>query len=159
MRRLSSTGANLILSGISPTDGVPASGHASLRRLAWLLLIGLGCLSRASAQPADPLPSWNERPCKQAILKFVREVTTPGTPTFVPQSERIATFDNDGTLWVEMPMYTQLAFALARIKAMAPQHPEWKTQEPFKSVLEGNLKSVMAGGEKAIFEIIATTHA
>ena len=127
------------------------------RWITGLLLIAF-CVPVAFAQPADPLPSWNEGPNKQAILKFVREVTTTGAPTFVPVPQRIATFDNDGTLWVEQPMYTQLAFALDRIKVMAPQHPEWKTQEPFKSVLEGNLKGVMAGGEKAVFEIIATTH-
>jgi phosphoglycolate phosphatase-like HAD superfamily hydrolase len=121
-------------------------------------LIASACFPGAFAQAADPLPSWNDGPVKQAVLKFVREVTTTGAPTFVPVPQRIATFDNDGTLWVEQPMYTQLAFALDRIKVMAPQHPEWKTQEPFKSVLDGNLKGVMAGGEKTVFEIIATTH-
>jgi phosphoserine phosphatase len=135
-----------------------ASKRTALSWLAGLLLIAPACFPGAFAQPADPLPSWNDGPVKQAILKFVREVTTTGAPTFVPIPQRIATFDNDGTLWVEQPMYTQMTFALDRIKVMAPQHPEWKTQEPFKSVLEGNLKGVMAGGEKAVFEIIATTH-
>jgi phosphoglycolate phosphatase-like HAD superfamily hydrolase len=140
------------------TSRRPASKRTALRWLAGLILIAPACFPGAFAQPADPLPSWNDCPTKQAILKFVREVTTAGAPTFVPVPQRIATFDNDGTLWVEQPMYTQMTFALDRIKVMAPQHPEWKTQEPFKSVLEGNLKGVMAGGEKAIFEIIATTH-
>jgi phosphoglycolate phosphatase-like HAD superfamily hydrolase len=135
-----------------------ASKRSALLWVAGLLLVAPACFPGAFAQPADPLPSWNDCPVKQAILKFVREVTTTGTPTFVPVPQRIATFDNDGTLWVEQPMYTQMTFALDRIKVMAPQHPEWKTQEPFKSVLQGNLKGVMAGGEKAIFEIIATTH-
>ena len=135
-----------------------ASKRTALLWLAGSLLIAPACFPGAFAHPVDPLPSWNDGPVKQAILKFVREVTTTGAPTFVPVPQRIATFDNDGTLWVEMPMYTQMTFALDRIKVMAPQHPEWKTQEPFKSVLEGDLKGVVAGGEKAVFEIIATTH-
>jgi phosphoglycolate phosphatase-like HAD superfamily hydrolase len=144
---------------ISETFRLPASRRTILPCVAWMLFLGLCSFSGASAQPADPLPSWNEGSAKQAILRFVREATKAGASIFVPRPERIATFDNDGTLWVEQPMYVQMAFALDRVKAMAPQHPEWKTQEPFKSVSEGNLKGVMAGGEKAIFEIIATTHA
>ena len=90
----------------------------------------------AQAQAADPLPSWNDGRTKQSILDFVAAVTREGSPDFVPPPERIATFDNDGTLWVEHPMYTQLAFALDRVVALAPEHPEWKDKQPFKAVLE-----------------------
>jgi phosphoglycolate phosphatase-like HAD superfamily hydrolase len=111
----------------------------------------------ASAQ--DPLPSWNDGPAKQAIMSFVANVTKPGGPGFVPVPERIATFDNDGTLWAEQPMYVQLIFALDRVKALAPQHPEWKTKEPFASLLKGDVKNALAGGDKAIAEIVMATHA
>jgi hypothetical protein len=108
---------------------------------------------------ADSLPSWNEGPSKQAIVDFVAAVTTAGSPDFVAAEDRIATFDNDGTLWTEQPMYTQLAFALDRVKAMAPLHPEWKDTQPFKAVLEGDLKAVAAAGEKGLIELITVTHA
>ena len=107
----------------------------------------------------DPLPSWNDRAAKAAILKFVHEVTTPGTPNFVPVNERIATFDNDGTLWCEMPIYTQCAFMIDRVKALAPQHPEWKDKQPFKAVLENDKAAVIASGELGINEIAMNTHA
>ena len=107
---------------------------------------------------SDALPSWNEGPAKQAIVKFVSEATTPGSASFVPPAERIATFDNDGTLWSEQPLYFQLAFALERVKALAPQHPEWKTEEPFKTLLTGDVKGALAQGEKAILGILAATH-
>lgn len=107
----------------------------------------------------DPLPSWNEGPAKKSILAFVTRVTTPGTPDFVPEPERIATFDNDGTLWCEQPVPVQLAFALDRVRTLAPQHPEWKTQEPFASLLKGDLKVALAGGERAILELVMATHA
>jgi phosphoserine phosphatase len=106
----------------------------------------------------DPLPSWNDGPAKQAIVKFVGEVTKEGSPSFVPPAERIATFDNDGCLWSEQPLYFQLAFALERVKAMAPQHPEWKTQEPFKTLLTGDVKGALAQGEKALLQIVMATH-
>lgn len=108
---------------------------------------------------AQPLPSWNDGPAKQAIVKFVADVTTQGAPTFVAPAERIAVFDNDGTLWVEQPIPVQAVFALDRVKALAPQHPEWKEREPFKSILEGNLERVLAGGEKAAAELLVATHA
>ena len=108
---------------------------------------------------AQPLPSWNDGPAKQAIVKFVADVTTQGAPTFVAPAERIAVFDNDGTLWVEQPIPVQAVFALDRVKALAPQHPEWKEREPFKSILEGNLERVLAGGEKAAAELLIATHA
>jgi hypothetical protein len=113
----------------------------------------------ARAQSTDPLPSWNDGTAKQAIVAFVQATITQGTPTFVPAAERIATFDNDGTLWAEQPMYFQLIFALDRVKVLAPQHPEWKQQEPFASLLNGDLKGALAGGEKAIAEIVMATHA
>ena len=106
-----------------------------------------------------PLPSWQDGPTKTSILEFVAKVTKEGGPDFVPPAERIATFDNDGTLWVEHPMYTQLAFALDRVKTLAPKHPEWKTTQPFKAVLEGDLKALMASGERGVVELIMATHA
>ena len=106
----------------------------------------------------DPLPSWNGGNPKRAILEFVNKTTTEGSPDFVPVPERIATFDNDGTLWVEQPMYTQLAFALDRVKALAPQHPEWKQKQPFKAVLEGDLKAMAQSGEKGLVELLMATH-
>ena len=107
----------------------------------------------------DPLPSWNDGKAKQSIVAFVEKVTKPGSPDFVPVAERIATFDNDGTLWSEQPMYFQLAFTLDRVKALAPQHPEWKDKEPFASLLKGDVKGALAGGEPAIFQIVMATHA
>ncbi len=107
---------------------------------------------------SDPLPSWNDGPAKKAITDFVARVTIEGGKDHVKPAERIAVFDNDGTLWAEQPMYFQLAFALDRVKALAPQHPEWKDTEPFMSVLAGDLKAALAGGEKAILAIIAATH-
>ena len=112
------------------------------------------------AQSTDPLPSWNDGASKKAIVTFVNKVTTKaGSSDFVQPAERIATFDNDGTLWAEQPMYFQLLFALDRVKVLAPQHPEWKTQEPFASLLKGDLKGALAGGEKALLEIMMATHA
>jgi hypothetical protein len=112
-----------------------------------------------SARAADPLPSWNETDAKRAIIKFVENVTTEGSPEFVPPAQRIATFDNDGTLWSEQPMYFQLLFALDRVKTLAPEHPEWKGKEPFASLLKGDVKGALAGGQKAIAEIVMATHA
>ncbi len=105
------------------------------------------------------LPSWNDGATKQAILNFVAAVTREGSPDFVPRAERIATFDNDGTLWVEHPMYTQLAFALDRVKALAPLHPEWKNTQPFKAALEGDMKTLAESGEHGMAELVMATHA
>ena len=113
----------------------------------------------AQAQAGDPLPSWNDGRTKQSILEFVAAVTREGTPNFVPPSERIATFDNDGTLWVEHPMYTQLAFAIDRVVALAPEHPEWKQKQPFKAVLERDMKALSDAGERGLVELIMVTHA
>ena len=113
----------------------------------------------AIAQTADPLPSWNDGNAKLPIIAFVAKVTKEGSPDYVPPAERIATFDNDGTLWAEQPMYFQLIFALDRVKALAPQHPEWKDNEPFASLLKGDVKTALAGGEHSILEIVMATHA
>jgi hypothetical protein len=112
-------------------------------------------LARAAA---DPLASWNDGPTKQAIVAFVAGATKEGGPAFVPPAERIAVFDNDGTLWAEQPMYFQLAFALDRVRALAPQNPLWKTTEPFASILALDIPSALAGGEKSIAEIVGATH-
>jgi phosphoserine phosphatase len=113
----------------------------------------------AAGSSADALPSWNAGASKQAVLDFVDRVTREGGPDFVPQPERIAVFDNDGTLWAEQPMYFQVAFALDRVKALAPQHPEWTSQQPFKAVLEGDRAALAASGEKGLLQIVAATHA
>ena len=108
---------------------------------------------------ADPLPSWNDGASRKAIIEFVARVTRKGGPEFVPPVDRIATFDNDGTLWSEQPIYNQLAFALDRVKVLAPKHPEWTQKQPYKGVLEGDMKAVAAAGEKGAAEIVAVTHA
>ncbi|MGX1739943.1 HAD family hydrolase [Bosea sp. NPDC055353] len=106
----------------------------------------------------DPLPSWNDGKAKQAILDFVGKVTKEGGADFVKPAERIATFDNDGTLWSEQPGYFQLLFAFDEIKRLAPQHPEWKNKEPYRSVLAGDMKGLAASGEKGLLELVAATH-
>jgi phosphoserine phosphatase len=108
---------------------------------------------------ADPLPSWNDTAQKKAIVAFVERVTKESSLDFVPPESRIATFDQDGTLWAEQPMYFQFFFALDRVKALAPQHPEWKDKEPFASLLKGDMKGALAGGERAMLEIVRATHA
>jgi haloacid dehalogenase-like hydrolase len=121
-----------------------------------------GSLRATGAQAqarSDPLPSWNDGPAKTSITDFVARVTTQGGADFVPVEQRIATFDNDGTLWVEQPMYVQLAFALDRVKAMAPLHPEWRDKQPFKAVLEGDMKTLAESGERGLVELIMATHA
>jgi len=123
------------------------------------LAASLVIVAQAAAQSADPLPSWNDGEVKRAIVRFVKRVTTKGGPDFVPSEQRIATFDNDGTLWSEQPMYFQAIFAFDRVKALAPKHPEWRTQEPFASVLKGDAKAALAGGEKALLELVMATHA
>jgi len=111
-----------------------------------------------ASEASDPLPSWNEGATKKAIVDFVIHTTTDSSVGFIPVADRIACFDNDGTLWSEQPLYFQLAFALDRVKAMASQHPEWKNTQPFKALLEGDLKTALAGGEKALMQIVASTH-
>jgi haloacid dehalogenase-like hydrolase len=135
-----------------------------IRKTVALLVITLAGFASTQAQDVStslgtsPLPSWNNTGAKKAIMTFVEKVTKEGSADFVPANERIATFDNDGTLWCEQPIYFQVMFALDRVKVLAPKHPEWKTKEPFASLLKGDVKGALAGGEKAIFQIIAVTH-
>jgi hypothetical protein len=128
-------------------------------RLFWLVIAFVVATIAIRVQAADPLASWNDTASKKAIVNFVEKTTRQGSPDFVPPPERIATFDNDGTLWSEQPMYFQLFFALDRVKEMAPQHPEWKNKEPFASLLKGDVEAALAGGDKAILEIVMATHA
>jgi phosphoserine phosphatase len=136
--------------------------RALLSTIAVLPVIS-GTLLTAAAQTqtamsGDPLPSWNDTATKKAIVNFVERVTKQGSSEFVARAERIATFDNDGTLWAEQPMYSQLLFALYRVKVLAPQHSEWKTKEPFASLLRGDVKAALAGGEPDIAKIVMVTH-
>ena len=126
----------------------------------WVVVCALAgaATTATTAQSADPLPSWNAGRTKQSIVDFVAAVTRQGSPQFVPPAERIATFDNDGTLWAEQPMYFQLAFAMDRVKALAPKHPEWKDQEPFKSAIAGDLAAALAGGTGALMQLMGATH-
>ena len=124
-------------------------------------MMGLAALvlfSSFSIFAADELPSWNDVPSKENLIAFVQDVTTQGSPNFVPVAKRIAVFDNDGTLWSEQPMYFQLVYIIDRVKELAPQHPEWKTEEPFASLLKGDTAAAMAGGEKGILELTMATH-
>lgn len=130
----------------------------SARDVIPIIIAALFLAAPAYAQ-SEPLPSWNDTAPKAAIVAFIEKVTKQGSPDFVPEPERIAVFDNDGTLWVEHPMYTQLAFALDRVKTLAPQHPEWKNVQPFKAVLEGDMKTLAASGEKGLLDLIMVTHA
>ena len=124
----------------------------------WLVVAVL-CLASASARAQqDSLPSWNDGEVKQRIVKFVQTVTIAAAPSTCRRKQRIATFDNDGTLWSEQPMYFQGIFAFDRVKALAPKHPEWTTKQPFKGILENDMKAVAAAGEKGLAEVIAVTH-
>ncbi len=129
----------------------------NLKRLGLAAVFAVSAL--ASVRAADPLPSWNAGQAKQSITAFVEQVTKASSPDFVPPAERIAVFDNDGTLGSEQPMYCQLAFALDRVKALAPKHPEWRKKEPFKSALAGDFKTLAAGGEPALIQLVLATHA
>jgi phosphoserine phosphatase len=134
--------------------------RALVASMAALPALSAALSSSALAQaPGAELPSWNDGSTKASITNFVARVTTQGEPDFVPPAERIATFDNDGTLWIEQPMYIQLAFALDRVKAMAPMHPEWKDKQPFKAVLDGDMKALAESGERGLVELIMVTHA
>jgi phosphoserine phosphatase len=125
--------------------------------LSVLLLVIAGCASLQPAQP-DPLPSWADGPARSAIIEFVEAVTEEGGPDYVAPAERIATFDNDGTLWLEYPMYTQITFAMDRVKEMAPQHPEWQTTQPFEAVLEGDMEALGASSRRGLLAIVLATH-
>jgi phosphoserine phosphatase len=123
------------------------------------LLTLVALLAFSPFASAEPLPSWKDGAAKTAITAFVTEVTTASSPSFVPPPERIAVFDNDGTLWVEQPMYTQLAYVIGRIKTLAPEHPEWKDEQPFKAVLTGDLDALKASGMEGVTKLLAATHA
>src|SRR5688572_15212163 len=133
------------------------------------LLVLLGALSISCSAPSaltqvvtaalnDPLPSWHEGVVKTALIDFVTRTTIAGARDFVPPAERTAVFDNDGTLWAEQPIYAQFAFALDRIKALAPQHPDWKTTQPFAAVIDGDVNGVLASGEAGLMRILAASH-
>lgn len=127
---------------------------------AWVGIVLAGILWQAAwAQATDPLPSWNEGSAKHAIVAFVDKVTTEGGADFVAGEERIAAFDNDGTLWAEQPVYFQFQFALDQVKALAPAHPEWATEQPFAAVISDDVKTVMASGQEGLLKILAETHA
>src|SRR5262245_3728334 len=130
------------------------------RRIFLVLLVSCGICAGASAQQSisDPLPSWNDGQVKRSITDFVSRVTTQGSPDFVTPELRIATFDNDGTLWCEQPVYFQFAFAMDRLKELASKHPEWKKQQPFKAVLENDPKALAEAGKKGLLQIIEVTH-
>jgi phosphoglycolate phosphatase-like HAD superfamily hydrolase len=123
------------------------------------LLAALSASAAPLVEAADPLPSWNDGAARRSIVAFVEDVTREGGPGYVPPAERIAVFDNDGCLWSEQPMYFQAFFIFDRIKALAPQHPEWKDKEPFASVLKGDVKAALAGGERGLVEMAMATHA
>lgn len=125
--------------------------------LVFLTLVGI--LNAQDSSKDNPLPSWNNTATKQQIIDFVNTVTTEGSAGFVPPTNRIATFDNDGTLWCEQPMYVQLAFTIDRVKALGAEHPEWSTSEPFASVLRGDLQGVAAAGKQGLLKMLAATHA
>lgn len=132
---------------------------ASLTAATVVGILAASGIAVAAEPQAGPLPSWNDGAAKKAILQFVDKTTRPGSPDFVTAGERVAVLDNDGTLWAEQPMYFQAFFMLYRVKVLAPQHPEWQTQEPFASILKGDLKSAFAGGERAVGQLTMATHA
>jgi phosphoglycolate phosphatase-like HAD superfamily hydrolase len=122
------------------------------------LAVAFVILAQCALAAEDPLPSWNDTAPKKAIVGFVERVTKDGSPDFVPVRERITTFDNDGTLWAEQPIYFQFQFAFDRVKTLAPQHPEWKTKEPFNHLIAGDMKAFLAGGEKSVMAVMAVAH-
>ncbi len=129
----------------------------SLRTLGVSLLALLSACAHM-AQPADPLASWNDGPAKSAIVAFVKATTDPGSPAYVPPAERVATFDQDGTMWVEHPLYTEIQFVFARIVELAPQHPEWRTKPPFAAVLANDRAALANISEEDLFAMLAATH-
>jgi phosphoserine phosphatase len=161
----------ICLSFRHPQSKTSSCGHRHLTAVASILALALGFALSACTQPTDPaagkafktaavdpLPAWNDTASRRAILAFVERVTKEGSPDFVPVPERIATFDNDGTLWAEQPLYFQGLFLIDRVKALAPSHPEWKTREPFSSLLRGDMDGVAAAGEKAAMDMLVATH-
>jgi len=131
--------------------------QATLVLVFFAAVSGMAGILQAAAQ--EPLPSWNDTNARSRIINFVKQTVTEGGEGFVAPEDRIAVFDNDGTLWTEQPYYIQLGFMLDRVKKLAPQHPEWKTKEPFKSILNDDLKGIARGGEKGIVDLGMSTHA
>src|SRR5262245_7778415 len=129
--------------------------------IAGLLLAIFGGSQLSAAEPAksEALASWNEGPSKKSIVDFVARVIQEGGPDYVAPADRIATFDHDGTLWAEQPMYFQIMFAMDRVRAMAPKHPDWKTKQPFKAVLDRDIKALAALGESGFLRNMAVTDA
>jgi phosphoserine phosphatase len=150
----------MVTAGRRPILGLMLKSARLARRLAamWLGLSLVLCVFGVARAQTDPLPSWNDGPVKRSLVEFVQTVTDRANPRFLRPELRIATFDNDGTLWSEQPIYFQFAFALDRVKALAPKHPEWKTKQPFKAVLDGDMKTLAASGEKGLVELILATH-
>ena len=139
-------------------NGLLMARIASCSRVIAVVLCWASATPAQSPSDRAPLPSWKDGPAKAAIVAFVGRVTTAGSPDFVSPAERIATFHNDGTLWSEQPIYFQFAFALDRVKALAPQHPDWRTTQPYKAVLDGDLKALAAAGEKGLAQPMMATH-
>lgn len=150
---------NLRAVPMSRSPAACISRAQSIRRVRVLAIVLLGWAAFANQSAAeDTLPSWNDGPSKSAIIEFVAKTTTAGGSDFVRPAERIAVFDNDGTLWCEQPVYFQFMFVLDRVKALAPQHPKWREQEPFASVLKGDTKAALASGQKGMLDMMAVTH-
>ena len=141
----------------APKKGGEMTTSRMLRTLT-LAIFMIVLIGGAAKAAEDSLPSWSDGPVRSAVVDFVGRVTTEGGPDFVAPAERIATFDNDGTLWAEQPIYFQVQFALDRVKALAPKHPEWKENQPFKALLEGDMKGFVSGGAKALAEVMAVSH-
>jgi len=137
------------------TKPIVSLGRIATTAVALLFVLSATAYAQA---PADPLPSWNDGPAKQAIIKFVAATTTAGSAEFVANGNRFATFDQDGTLWVEQPIYSQVVFSLDRVVELAPQHPEWKTEEPFKSVIAGDRAAIAKFTTKDLEKIVFATH-
>jgi phosphoserine phosphatase len=153
------------LAGLPTGEALFIPGRRDMQRLIkdaaplMCALTMLGGTAGCAVTRHDPLPSWNEGQAKSAVTDFVQRVTTDGAPDFVPPAERIAVFDNDGTLWSEQPAYFQLLFAIDRVQALAPQHPEWRTTQPFKAVLEGDMHALVESGKEGLLELVMATHA
>jgi hypothetical protein len=149
-------------SAMSPLPSFTGLSRRTLLATLAMLAVLPQALLPAGAQTTaagDPLPSWNDGAAKQTIINFVAAVTRDGSPDFVPPARRVAVFDNDGTLWCEHPMYVQMAFALDRVKALAPMHPEWKDKQPFKAALDSDMKGLAESGEKGLVELVLAAHA
>lgn len=130
-----------------------------MKRALLCLMACLACLPFGACAPSRDLPSWNDGPARDSIVSFVNDAHTPDSPGHIPAPERIAVFDNDGTLWAEQPAYFQLFFAMDRVRALAPQHPEWRTQQPFQAVIENDMAALAQSGEHGALELVMATHA